>query len=35
MGKPAKIALIAVMRRMVVLSNALLRKQSHWRPNPA
>jgi transposase len=34
-GKPAKIALVAVMRRMVILANALLRKQSHWTPNPA
>lgn len=34
-GKPAKIALIAVMRRMVVLANALLRKQAHWTPKSA
>jgi transposase len=34
-GKPAKISLVAVMRRMVILASALLRKQSHWRPNAA
>ena len=34
-GKPAKVAIVAVMRRIVVLANALLRKHSHWRPIPA
>jgi transposase len=31
-GKPPKVAIIAVMRKLVVLANALLRKQSPWMP---
>jgi transposase len=34
-GKPAKVALVAVMRRLVVLANALLRKRSAWTPKVA
>jgi len=29
-GKPHKVALVAVMRKMIVLINALLRDQRHW-----
>jgi len=29
-GKPKKVAIIAVMRKLVVLTNALLRKRSKW-----
>ena len=34
-GKPAKVALIAVMRKLIVLANALLRKRTAWTPKPA
>ena len=33
-GKPAKLALTAVMRKLVVLANALLKAQRHWTPKP-
>jgi transposase len=29
-GKPAKVALVAVMRKIVVLANALLRQDRTW-----
>ena len=29
-GKPAKVALTAIMRKLIVLSNALLRDGRHW-----
>ncbi|MGD9545850.1 MAG: IS110 family transposase, partial [Methylocystis sp.] len=29
-GKPAKVAITAVMRKLVVLANALLRKNRPW-----
>ena len=32
-GKPAKVALTAIMRKLVVLVNALLKAQSHLTPN--
>jgi transposase len=34
-GKPAKVALVAVMRRLVILANALLRKGTTWAPKSA
>jgi transposase len=34
-GKPAKVALTAIMRKLLILANALLRDQRHWTPNPA
>ncbi len=34
-GKPPKVAITAVMRKLVVLANALLRKQQKWTPKPA
>ena len=34
-GKPPKVALTAVMRKMVVLANALLKQDRLWSPNPA
>ena len=34
-GKPAKVALTAIMRKLVVLANALLKKRREWVPNPA
>lgn len=34
-GKPAKLALTAVMRKLIVLANALLRDQRRWTPKAA
>ena len=34
-GKPPKVAIVAVMRKLVILANALLRKSSPWMPNAA
>lgn len=34
-GKPKKVAIVAVMRKLVVLANALLRDQRPWAPNNA
>ncbi|MGE4281882.1 MAG: IS110 family transposase, partial [Magnetospirillum sp.] len=31
-GKPAKVAIIAVMRKLVVLANALLKAERNWEP---
>jgi transposase len=33
-GKPAKVAIVAVMRKLIVLANALLRDQRKWTPEP-
>ncbi len=33
--KPPKVAVIAIMRELVVLANALLRKQQKWTPKTA
>lgn len=33
-GKPKKLALIACLRKLVVIVNALLRKKEHWNPAP-
>lgn len=32
-GKPAKVAITAVMRKLIVLANTLLRDGRHWTPN--
>ncbi|NSZ66839.1 MULTISPECIES: IS110 family transposase [Rhizobium/Agrobacterium group] len=34
-GKPPKVAITAVMRKLIVLANALLRKNQKWQPKPA
>lgn len=34
-GKPAKIALTAIMRKLLVIANALLRDKRKWSENPA
>ena len=34
-GKPPKIAITAVMRKLVILANALLREQQNWTPKAA
>ncbi|AVH45188.1 IS110 family transposase [Agrobacterium rhizogenes] len=34
-GKPPKVAITAVMRTLIVLANALLRKNQKWQPKPA
>ena len=34
-GKPAKVALTAVMRKLLILANALLRKNAAWMPKLA
>jgi hypothetical protein len=31
-GKPAKVAITAVMRKIIVLANALIRKEKLWTP---
>ena len=34
-GKPAKVALAAIMRKLVILANALLRDGRVWAPKAA
>ena len=34
-GKPAKVALTAVMRKLILLANALLKANRSWTPKPA
>jgi transposase len=34
-GKPGKVALVAVMRRLLTIVNAMIKNQSAWRPEPA
>lgn len=34
-GKPAKLAITAIMRKLIVLANALLKKGRPWQENPA
>ena len=34
-GKPAKLAITAIMRKLIVLANALLRNNRKWEPKPA
>ena len=31
-GKPAKVAIVAVMRKLVIIANALLRDNRRWTP---
>jgi transposase len=31
-GKPAKVALTACMRKLIVILNAMLRERASWRP---
>lgn len=33
-GKPAKLAITAVMRKLVILANALVKADRKWQPNP-
>lgn len=33
-GKPPKLALTAIMRKLIVLANALIRDDRTWKPNP-
>ncbi|TAU79023.1 IS110 family transposase, partial [Rhizobium ruizarguesonis] len=33
-GKPAKVILVAVMRKLLVLANCLLSHDRLWTPNP-
>ncbi len=33
-GKPARVALTAIMRKLIILANALLRDQRNWTPKP-
>ena len=34
-GKPAKVAITAIMRKLIVLANALLKADRVWQPNHA
>ena len=34
-GKPAKVAIVAVMRKLLILANTLIRENREWSPNPA
>ena len=34
-GKPPKVAITAIMRKLTILANALLREQRHWAPKMA
>jgi len=34
-GKPPKLAIVAIMRKLIILANALIRSQRNWQPNPA
>jgi transposase len=34
-GKPAKVALTAVMRKLILVANALLKANRSWAPKPA
>lgn len=34
-GKPPKVAITAVMRKLIILANALLRERRNWTPKPA
>ena len=34
-GKPAKVAIVAIMRKLLILANALIRDRRKWAPaNP-
>jgi transposase len=34
-GKPAKVALVACMRKLLVILNSMLRSGTHWSPHVA
>ena len=34
-GKPKKIALVAVMRKMLITLNTMIKKQEMWKENPS
>lgn len=34
-GKPPKVALTAIMRKLIILANALIRDDRKWSPNLA
>ena len=34
-GKPAKVALVAVMRKLVILANTLIAENRNWQPKTA
>ena len=34
-GKPAKVALTACMRKLLVILNAMVRSNTHWQQGPA
>jgi transposase len=34
-GKPSKVAIAAIMRKLIVLANALIRDGRKWTPNAA
>ena len=34
-GKPAKVALIAIARKIVVAANAIVKHDTPWTPNPS
>ena len=34
-GKPAKVAIVAVMRKLTILANALLKAGRNWTPHVA
>jgi transposase len=34
-GKPAKVAIVAIMRKLLIIANALLRDQRMWTPDLA
>jgi transposase len=34
-GKPAKVALTAIMRKLIILANALIRDQRTWSQKPS
>jgi transposase len=31
-GKPAKVAIVAIMRKLLILANVLIREQRKWAP---
>jgi transposase len=31
-GKPAKVAIVAIMRKLLILANALIRDRRKWAP---
>ena len=34
-GKPAKVAIVAIMRKLIVLANTLIEANRHWLPKAA